>query len=105
MPGNSLTLAELAQAVATASSGRLTAEILGPALSIRIDGAAPLSLAAAHQFSFLANPKYRAEALCTAAGAVVMSPADRVALYGEAEPPRALVVTRNPYAWFAFALQ
>ncbi|MEG0820354.1 MAG: UDP-3-O-(3-hydroxymyristoyl)glucosamine N-acyltransferase [Burkholderiaceae bacterium] len=105
MAGNSLTLAELAQAVATASAGRLTAEIVGPAQDLRIAGAAPLSSAGASDLSFLANPKYRTDAAATAAGAVVMSVADRAALYGDAEPTRALVITRNPYAWFAFALQ
>ncbi|MEF9943697.1 MAG: LpxD N-terminal domain-containing protein, partial [Burkholderiaceae bacterium] len=59
MAGNSLTLAELAQAVATASAGRLIAEIVGPAQDLRIAGAAPLSSAGASDLSFLANPKYR----------------------------------------------
>lgn len=103
MAGNSLTLADLAQAVAKASGGRLAAELLGPAAAIA--GAAPLSMAGPGQLSFLANPKYRSEAPASAAAAIVLSPADRAALWGEADPGRALVITRNPYAWFAFALQ
>lgn len=105
MSGNSLTLAELAQAVAQASGGRLAAELIGPAVDTRIAGAAPLAQAGEGELSFLANPKYRVDAPASRAGVIVLSAADRQALWGESDPGRALVVTRNPYAWFAYALQ
>ena len=30
---------------------------------------------------------------------------DKQAIWGEKEPERIVVITRNPYAWFAYALQ
>lgn len=34
-----------------------------------------------------------------------MTEEDKQAIWGEKEPERIVVITRNPYAWFAYALQ
>ena len=34
-----------------------------------------------------------------------MTEEDKQAIWGEKEPDRIVVITRNPYAWFAYALQ
>ena len=96
---------ELADAVSRAAAGRLPYSLHGDA-SRRISGVAPLQLAAAGQLSFLANPRYRGAAAASRAGAIVMTAADRQALYAEggADGPT-LIECANPYAWFAFAAQ
>ena len=53
---------------------------------------------------FLANPKFIDEVKDCKAGVVVLRKEDKEKIYGE-ETPRAMVITPNPYAWFAFALQ
>ncbi len=98
-----LTLAELTAAIEQRSSGRLRARIEGDA-GLRISGLAPLAKATRSDLGFLANPRYRKDALSTGAGAVVMSPADFKAI-GGASPSAALVVTDAAYVWFAFAAQ
>jgi UDP-3-O-[3-hydroxymyristoyl] glucosamine N-acyltransferase len=107
MPVAGLTLAELAAAVKDSSAGRLEAVIDGPSDRL-IRGAATLAEAGAGELAFLANPRYRADAAATRAAAVVLSPADFEALSGGAAASAArpsFVLTRNPYAWFALALQ
>ncbi len=107
MPAGGLTLAELAAAVKDSSGGRLEAVIDGPASRLII-GAATLAEAGPEHLAFLANPRYRADAAATRAAAVVLTPADFEALAtaGQAGATRpSFVLTRNPYAWFALALQ
>ena len=36
---------------------------------------------------------------------MVLTEEDKQAIWGEKEPDRIVVITRNPYAWFAYALQ
>lgn len=107
MPAGGLTLAELAAAVKDSSGGRLEAVIDGPA-DRTILGAATLAEAGPEHLAFLANPRYRADAAATRAAGVVLSPADFEALAAEGQPGAmrpSYVLTRNPYAWFALALQ
>jgi UDP-3-O-[3-hydroxymyristoyl] glucosamine N-acyltransferase len=98
-----LTLGELIAAVHQASVGRLAVELIGSS-QIRIDSVAPLDLANEHQLGFLANMRYRSMAAASAAGALILSAADRAAIFPESTP-KALLVCEQPYAWFAFAAQ
>jgi UDP-3-O-[3-hydroxymyristoyl] glucosamine N-acyltransferase len=95
----------LAEAVGQAAAGHLAAALHGDP-SCRIVGVAPLQTAAADQLGFLANPRYRAAAAVSGAGALVLTAADRGALFPSGVGAgRALVECANPYAWFAFAAQ
>ncbi len=98
-----LTVSELIAAVAQASAGRLTVELIG-ADDIKIHAVAPLDAATEHQLSFLANPRYRNIAASSAAGALVLTQADRSAVFAE-PTSKALIVCAQPYAWFAYAAQ
>jgi UDP-3-O-[3-hydroxymyristoyl] glucosamine N-acyltransferase len=104
MPASALSLADLTAAIVRASGGRLAASIQGCA-DIRIDGLAPLASAGASDLAFLANPRYRNDALTTRAGAIVLSPAGAAQLASAAQALPALVVVDQPYAWFAYAAQ
>lgn len=96
-------LAELAAAIDQRSAGRLKARIEGDA-GLRVSGLAPLATASRSDLGFLANPRYRKDALASCAGAIVLSPPDHAAI-GGASRAAALVVTDAAYAWFAFAAQ
>jgi UDP-3-O-[3-hydroxymyristoyl] glucosamine N-acyltransferase len=96
---------ELADAVSRAAAGRLPCSLHGDA-SRRIGGVAPLQAAAGDQLSFLANPRYRGAVAASRAGAIVLSAADRQALFPPGSAAAAtLVDCANPYAWFAVAAQ
>jgi UDP-3-O-[3-hydroxymyristoyl] glucosamine N-acyltransferase len=96
---------ELADAVSRAAAGRLVSSLHGDA-SRRISGVAPLQSASGEQLSFLANPRYRSAVPASRAGAIVMTGADRRALFPEGgAAATTLVECANPYAWFAFAAQ
>ena len=104
MAASALSLADLNAAIGRATGGRLTATIQGSA-DTRIDGLAPLALARATDLAFLANPRYRNDALTTRAGAVVLSPSSAEQLASAAQALPALAVADEPYAWFAYAAQ
>ena len=74
----------------------LGVELVGDPL-VEISGAATLEQAGPKQLSFLANRKYREQLETTRAGAVVVSPGDRVAHLN-------CLVTANPYLAFARAV-
>jgi UDP-3-O-[3-hydroxymyristoyl] glucosamine N-acyltransferase len=95
----------LADAVSRLAAGRLAASVHGDTTR-RIVAVAPLQDAGNEHLSFLANPRYRAAAGTSRAGALVLSAADQEALFPQpsADGPT-LVVTANPYAWFALAAQ
>ena len=95
------TVSQLVNAVRDASGGRLAAMIVGADAAVR--SVAPLESATSDQLSFLANPRYRAAAAASAAGAIVLSEADHAALGDGAT--RTWIVCAYPYAWFAFAAQ
>ena len=75
----SVSLADLNSAVVERSAGRLQAIVVGP--DVKLSGVAPLAVATRSDLAFLANPLYRADALTTQAGAIVLSAADRDALH------------------------
>jgi UDP-3-O-[3-hydroxymyristoyl] glucosamine N-acyltransferase len=104
MAASALTLADLNAAVGRASGGRLTATIRGSA-DIPITGLAPLAAAGPSDLAFLANPRYRDDALATRAAAVVVAPAAAAHLEAAGRVLPALVVVDEPYAWFAYAAQ
>jgi UDP-3-O-[3-hydroxymyristoyl] glucosamine N-acyltransferase len=104
----SVSLADLNSAVVERSNGRLQAIVVGPT-DVKLSGVAPLAIATRSDLAFLANPLYRADALKTRAGAIVLSAADRDALQSQSEPLTAsltaMAVCEQPYVWFAYAAQ
>lgn len=95
----------LAESVRQAAAGRLPATVHGDGTRV-ITGVAPLHSAGPEDLSFLANPRYRAAAEESRAGALVLSAADCTALFPEARSGAPVIVECvNPYAWFAFAAQ
>jgi len=107
MPGT-LSLEELSAAVSRSAGGALKAILIGD-LAQPIRGVAPLESAGPDQLSFLANPRYRRHAAATAAGVLILSAADREALFPGSDAgtrgPKAWVVCEAPYTWFAFAVR
>jgi len=104
MAAVALTIEQLAAAILGSSGGRLPAEIIGPG-SIKVDAVAPLDSAGPQALSFLSNARYRSQALASAAGALVLSPADAQALFPNGRPAGAVITCKVPYAWFALASQ
>lgn len=81
------------------------AQIVGDP-DLAVVGLAPLDQAGPGDLSFLSNPLYLPQALASAAGAVIVSPADleRIRADGQAEG-RNWLVARNPYVCFARVAQ
>lgn len=94
-------VSELITAVAQASGGKLRASLNG--VDRVVEAVAPLDAAAERHLSFLANVRYRNAAAASGAGALVLSEADRCAVFPSDVPAKALVICDEPYAWFAFA--
>ena len=97
-------IAVLVEAVRQQCAGRLTQELVGPYEGVAVRSIGALSHAKPDEVAFLANPKFIHEVKDCKAGVIVLRQEDKEAIYGE-ETPRAMVITPNPYAWFAFALQ
>ncbi len=76
----------------------VSAELIGDPDTL-IGGVATLERAGPQQISFLANPKYRPQLAVSAAGAVIVAPADRT---GTLHPR---LVIANPYACYARVAQ
>lgn len=95
----------LIREIETLSEGKLPSTPLCGAENLTIRTFAPLDHAAADTVAFLAQSKYRDQALNSQAGVLVISQADSEAMYGQDGPQRPVVITKNPYAWFAYALQ
>ncbi len=70
--------------------------------ALLIDGIAPLDAAGPSHITFLSNPKLRAQAAATRAGALILSRAEHAALQGYAG---ARIISDNPYAYYARAAQ
>lgn len=100
-----LTLLELVDRIKEKSNDTLLSTISANGGSAKIHSIAPLETAGFGEVAFLANSKYRDAARDSKATALVLTEEDKKAIWGEDEPERILVVTRNPYAWFALALQ
>lgn len=98
------TVSELCAAVASLTAGQLSTQILGDAAA-PIEGVASLETAGAFDLAFFANPRYRQQALTTAAGALVLSAAANRELFPQGRAGGALIVCDAPYAWYAFAAQ
>ena len=80
----------------------LGGELIGDP-DIAVIGIAPLDAATASHITFLSNPKLRAQASATRAGALVLSSADHSVVSESYKG--ACILTPNPYAWFARAAQ
>ena len=76
----------------------VSAELVGNP-DLRIAGVATLERAGPDQIAFLANPRYRPQLAASAAGAVIVAPADRDGT------PHARLVIANPYACYARVAQ
>ena len=94
----------LVEAVKAQSAGRLPIELIGPYQGVMVNNIGTLSHAKPNEVAFLANPKFIDEVKNCQAGVIVLRREHKEAIYGE-ETPRAMVITPDPYAWFAFALQ
>ena len=94
----------LVEAVREQCAGRLEQQLVGPYEGVAVRSIGALSHAKPDEVAFLANPKFIDEVKDCKAGVVVLRKEDKEKIYGE-ETPRAMVITPNPYAWFAFALQ
>jgi UDP-3-O-[3-hydroxymyristoyl] glucosamine N-acyltransferase len=71
--------------------------VLAGEQSMAIDGLAPLESAQGNQISFLSNPRYQAQLRSTQAGCVIVAPS----MQDMAPQGVALIVTENPYLYFA----
>ncbi len=99
-----VTLSSLTERIEKLSGGRLSSTISNAADTL-INSIAPLEFAGEGDVSFLASPKYREQAKQCKATALVLTVDDKKAIWGDENPNRICVITRNPYAWFALALQ
>ncbi|HEY4555561.1 MAG TPA: UDP-3-O-(3-hydroxymyristoyl)glucosamine N-acyltransferase, partial [Lysobacter sp.] len=75
-------------------AARLDLQVQGDP-AVRLDGVGTLARATPNQLAFLANPKYRGQLAQSAAGAVVLRPADAEGFAGTA------LLARDPYVAFA----
>ena len=91
----------LVAAVTRQSHGRLAQELVGPYQGVAVRSVGSLSHAKPDEVAFLANSKYIDEVKTCQAGVVVLRAADKEKLFG-ADNPRAMIITPDPYAWFAF---
>ena len=98
------TVSELCDAVASLTEAQLSARVLGDA-TLRIEAVASLEAAKPAHLAFLANARYRQQALRTAAGALVLDSAACQELFADGRSQGALIVCDSPYAWYAFAAQ
>jgi len=98
------TVSDLFEAVASLAEGQLPAQLLGDA-AVRIERVASLETAQPADLAFFANPRYRQQALQTAAGALVLAGAASREIFPKGRAPGALIVCEAPYAWFAYAAQ
>lgn len=97
------TVGELAERISALTEGKLAARISGDA-GILVRAVAPLDAAGAGDLSFLANIRYKAQALASRAGAIVVATGDADALF-PAGREGALLACANPYAFFSLASQ
>ena len=97
-------ISDLIEKIRVLSSDRLTSQCINGAEALSVTRFAPLEHASREHVAFLAQSKYRDAAKESKAGVLVVSQADFDAMYAQG-CDRALIVTANPYAWFAYALQ
>ena len=99
-----MTLLELVDRIKEKSNDTLLSTISANGGKAEIKSIAPLETAGHGDVAFLANSKYRDAAGACKATALVLTEEDKQAIWGEKEPERILVITRNPYAWFTRAV-
>ena len=99
-----LSVAEIAGTIERSSGGALSATIAGDGAH-RITAVAPLESAGAGDLAFLANPRYRNAARDSAAGAIVLAPAQIATVFPEGRHGGVVIGCSQPYAWFARAAQ
>jgi len=103
-PTAQLSVGQLAERIGRQTESRLSARVSGdPDLMIR--AVAPLDHAGDGELSFLANSRYRSQALASQASALVVAEADAQALFPNGRAAGALIACANPYAWFSLAAQ
>lgn len=96
---------QLAKEIEKRSEGRLVSYMHAGAESVSVSRFAPISHAQAEHVAFLAQSKYREAAKNCQAGVIVVTQADFDAMYEGGDVSRPVIVTENPYAWFAWAMQ
>lgn len=104
---NAMHLSELIRRVEELSRGRLDIKMI-PAAEPEDPWVArfmPPETASEGDIAFLTDARYAEAMKATKASAVVMREKDAAALYGDASAPQVLVLTSNPYAFFAYAMQ
>jgi UDP-3-O-[3-hydroxymyristoyl] glucosamine N-acyltransferase len=99
-----LSVGQLAERIAVATDGKLVATIQGSS-DIMIGAVAPLDAAGQTDLGFLANVRYRQQALASKAAAIVLAQKDAEALFPTGRAHGVLVTCANPYAWFSLASQ
>lgn len=104
VPTTVATVGQLADWIGRHTERALLASIAGDAQTV-IRAVAPLDQASGNDLSFLANVRYRHQALASRAAAIVLSSADAQALFPDGPKHGALVACANPYAWFSLASQ
>lgn len=100
-----ITLLDLVDRIKDLSNDTLLSLISANGQDVKVSMIAPLETAGHGDVAFLASPKYRDEAKNCKATALVLTEEDKQAIWGNEDPKRITVITRNPYAWFAYALQ
>lgn len=98
-------ISDLIHEIDVRSGGRLASRCLDGAENCTVSGFGPIESARPDQVVFLAQPRLRAAAKDCKAGVLVISESDLKEMYGDSDPARPVVVTANPYAWFAWAVQ
>lgn len=98
-------IAFLTAGILRLSNNRLESVCEGGAEKLSVRTFAPLDHAASDTISFLAQAAYLHQVKDCKAAVVVLRPEDKKALWGDVDPGRPLILTENPYAWFAWALQ
>jgi UDP-3-O-[3-hydroxymyristoyl] glucosamine N-acyltransferase len=103
-PTAQLSVGQLADRIGRATAGKLAVQISGSA-ETPIRAVAPLDQAGDGDLSFLANVRYRNQALASTAAALVMGEQDAAALFPAGRAPRVLIACADPYSWFSLAAQ
>lgn len=103
-PTTALTVGQLADRIDALAGGALPATLSGDSAAV-IRAVAPLDTAGDGDLAFLANVRYRQQALASRASALVLAVADAQTLFADGRAAGAVVTCANPYAWFSFASQ
>lgn len=100
-----ITLSELISRVDALSRSRLDMKTGGAAADPTVGRFMPPDAAGPGDIAFLTDPKYAAAMKTTKASVVVIREKDVAGVWGEEAPSQTLVLTSNPYAFFAYASQ